>query len=75
MQEVITLKPFRDYEIQNIIDSRKNKIKDYIQSLSDEVAMSGQDDVIIHNMVEQYKLELVEIQEEIKENRKIEKQQ
>ncbi len=67
------MKPFRDYEIRNIIDARKNEIKDYIQSLSDEEAMSGQDETIIHNMIEKYKLELVEIQEEVKENRKIEK--
>lgn len=67
------MKPFQDYEIRSIIDSRKNEIKKYIQSLSDEIVMSGQDDVIIHNMFEKYKFELVEIQEELKENRKIEK--
>lgn len=39
---------FGNYKIRNIMDARKNEIKDYIQLLSDEEAMSGQDETIIH---------------------------
>ena len=67
------MKPFRDYEIRNIIESRKNSIKDYISSLTDDEIISNQDEVIIHNMIEKYQFTLVTIEEELLENRKISK--
>ena len=65
------MKPFGDYEIRKIIESRKKDIKDYITNLSDEEIMSNQDEIIIHNMNEKYKFILVEIKDELIENRKI----
>ena len=68
------MKPFGDYEIRKIIESRKKDIKDYITNLSDEEIMSNQDEIIIHNMNEKYKFILVEIKDELIENRKISKE-
>lgn len=67
------MKPFRKYKLSELITERKRMIIDYIKSLTDEILLSGQDDVIEKNMFEKYHFFLVEIKEEIKENRKISK--
>jgi len=66
------MKTFSTYEISSIIEQNKNEIQNYIRSLSDDVILSNQDETIINNMYEKYKILPVEIIEEIN-NRKIEK--
>lgn len=68
------MKPFRDYEISKIIESRKNDIKKYIEKLSDDEIISNQDEIIVYNMIEKHKFILVEIDDELIENRKLSKE-
>lgn len=65
------MKPFHNYRLDELIKERKLKIISDINSLSDDDVMSGQDEIIINNMYEKYKFFLVEINDEIIENRKI----
>lgn len=69
----LKMKTFNTYELSSIIAQKKNEIQEYIKSLNDEEALSGQDDVIENNMYEKYKIIPVEINDEIVENRKIKK--
>lgn len=68
------MKPFRDYEISKIIESRKNDIKKYIEKLSDDEIISNQDEIIVYNMIDKHKFILVEINDELIENRKLSKE-
>ena len=67
------MKICRDREITNVISSKCREIDQYINNLSDEDVMSEQDEKIINNMYELYRIEPIEIDEEIYENRKINK--
>ncbi len=67
------MKICRDREITNVISSKRREIDQYINDLSDEDVMSEQDEKIINNMYELYRIEPIEIDEEIYENRKINK--
>lgn len=67
------MKPFNDYELRVLFDERKESIRDYIMSLSDEDILSEQDEIIANNMYEQYRFVPVIIEDEIIENRNISK--
>lgn len=64
---------FNRYELRELFEGRKNKIKQYIMNLTDEDIMSGQEQKIINNMYETYKFIPVTIKEEIIEDREISK--
>lgn len=62
---------FNTYILSELIESRKKEIERYVTSLSNDEIMSGQDETIVNNMYEKYRFELVEIQDEMVENRRI----
>lgn len=63
---------FNTYSLSELIESRKKEIERYVTSLSDDEIMSGQDEIIVNNMYEEYRFELVDIKDEMVENRRIE---
>ena len=67
------MKPFSQYDLAGYIAQRNKEIEQYINSLSDDDIMSEQDDKIINNMYEKYRFFLVKIDEELLENRKLDK--
>ena len=58
-------------DFSQIVSSKRREIDSYINSLSDEIIMSEQDDIILNNIYEKYKIFPVIIENEIIENRKI----
>lgn len=60
-------------DFSQIVSSKRREIDSYINSLSDEIIMSEQDDIILNNIYEKYKIFPVIIEDEIIENRKISK--
>lgn len=67
------MRPFSQYELVNFFDGRKKQIEEQINSLSDDDIMSEQDDKIINNMYETNRFILVQIEDELLENRKLDK--
>ncbi len=65
------MKPFSTYELSSLISQRTVKIRQYIRTLSDEIIMSGQDEVILHNLYEKNKFILIEIFEELIDRKQI----
>lgn len=63
----------RDDDISRVISTKYNEIDKYIEKLTDDEIMSGQDDIIINNIYEQYKIFPIVIENEVIENRKINK--
>ncbi len=60
-------------DFSQVVSSKYREIDSYINGLSDEVIMSEQDDIILNNIYEKYKIFPVIIEGEIIENRKISK--
>ena len=60
-------------DFSQIVSSKHREIDSYINGLSDEIIMSEQDDIILNNIYEKYKIFPVIIEDEIIENRKISK--
>lgn len=56
-----------------VVSAKYSEIETYINNLSDEVIMSDQDEVILNNIYEKYKIFPVIIEGEVVENRKISK--
>lgn len=67
------MQPFSKYNLQYLCEKRKDEIIHYVKTLSDEDVFSGQDDIIINNMFEKHRFILVDIKNELVENRKINK--
>lgn len=65
------MKPFSRYDLSTLISERTDKIRRYIRTLSDEIIMSGQDEVILHNLYEKNKFIPIEIFEELIDRREI----
>ena len=65
------MKICKDRQISNLIASKLKSIDNYIESLTNDEIMSEQDDIIINNMYESYKIIPINIGDEIQENRKI----
>lgn len=67
------MKICRDDDISRVIATKIKDVDKYIDNLTDEEVMSEQDDVIINNIYEQYKIFPIVIENEVIENRKINK--
>lgn len=65
------MKPFSRYDLSTLISERTDEIRRYIRALSDEIIMSDQDEVILHNLYEKNKFILIEIFEELIDRREI----
>lgn len=65
------MKPFSKYELSSLVSKRTDEIRRYIRTLSDEIIMSGQDEVILDNLYEKHKFILIEIFEELIDRREI----
>lgn len=62
-----------DDELYNYFQRKYSEVENYIKSLSDEIIMSGQDELIKNNIYEEYKIFPLNIGNEVKEKRQIKK--
>lgn len=62
---------FREGELSREFKSRKAHIEQEIDKLSDDDIMSGQDDIILNNVYEKYKINPIVLEDEVVENQEL----